>query len=207
MHPELSELIALRDGGPVGADVLRHVERCTDCTVRLAGLRNIRDALRELPLVLPPEQAWERIRAARELETGAPPDRRPLRLAAGIAVAAATAVFSLSLLRTLPPDEGPVADVSPVSADVSGLPQVTLIGLQDESRQLENMLQALGPRRDTMTLRTASAIGELEDGIAWIDYTLANARVTDDERKALWLQRVELLESLLTVRAAHAGSI
>lgn len=208
MHAELFELIAMRDGEPVDAGVMQHLDRCVHCREQLKNLSRTREVLNSLPMLPPPDAVWERIRAARELETVTVSRRLSYRIAAAVAVmAVTTAIVSLSLLRDMSESQPDFTDVSPVTAESSGFPRVTLVSLQDESRQLENLLQSLGPRRATVSLHTASAIGELEDNITWIDYALANASVTEDERKALWQQRIELLESLLAVRAAQASSI
>ena len=67
------------------------------------------------------------------------------------------------------------------------------------------MLAAVASAPRVTSARSAGAIAELEDGIALVDYQLAQLDQTDLDaatRRALWRKRVELMESLVTVRYA-----
>lgn len=101
-HPPLDTLRAFGDGEAPAAEARRtaaHLEGCTDCRARLAGLRTLREEIRQATTLEPPPEAWERIatrRAAGEelilpvgdvVDAAAAPRRRlPLRRAAVLLV-------------------------------------------------------------------------------------------------------------------------
>ena len=68
------------------------------------------------------------------------------------------------------------------------------------------MLRGLPPGPNVVRADTAIAIAELQDQLAVVDYQLnrAAARPEQDPR-ALWQQRVELMDRLLRVRYTEAG--
>jgi anti-sigma factor RsiW len=147
-HPPLDALRAFGDGEAPAADARRtaaHLEGCTDCRARLAGLRALREEIRQATTLAPPADAWERIAARRaageelilpvgEIADAAAPRRRlPLRRAAvllvGVAgIASATVPGSpvrawlLDLVR--PADDAPAAPapVSPVVIPATDAP-------------------------------------------------------------------------------------
>lgn len=104
-HPPLDALRAFGDGEAPAADARRtaaHLEGCTGCRARLAGIRTLREEIREATTLAPPPDAWERIAARRaageelilpvgDVADAAAPRRRrlPLRRAAVLLVGVA----------------------------------------------------------------------------------------------------------------------
>ena len=81
----------------------------------------------------------------------------------------------------------------------------TLEELRGRSQRLEAVLAAIQSQPRVTSARSAGAIAELEDGIALVDYQLSQVDAADLDavtRRALWRKRVELMESLVTVRYA-----
>jgi hypothetical protein len=138
-HPPLDALRAFGDGEAPAADARRtaaHLEGCTDCRARLAGLRALREEIRQATTLAPPADAWERIAARRaageelilpvgDIAHAAPRRRLPLRRAAvllvGVAgIASATVPGSpvrawlLDLVGTADDAPAAPAPVSPV---------------------------------------------------------------------------------------------
>lgn len=195
MHADIRQLIALRDGEPTDAAVAEHVQGCSACRVELAQYRQLKTALRELPDVPSPADAWLVISERRQLECVSRQPRRSHVRRASIA-ASLLAALAVGIFLNAPrkPERGAVPLVGGNVAD-----------LQQRSRELEYLLQ----RYDTpivMSLQTAGAISELEDGIALIDYQLnaeLNGGGSEQREHELWQQRVELMETLVTVRAAE----
>jgi hypothetical protein len=77
--------------------------------------------------------------------------------------------------------------------------------LKERSQRLEAVLAAVAAQPRVTSARSAGVIAELEDGIALVDYQLAQvdaAGLDANTRRALWRKRVELMESLVTVRYA-----
>lgn len=193
MHADISQLIALRDGEPTDAAVAEHVRSCDACRREISHSRLLRSALRDLPAVSPPAQSWMLIAERRLLEC-TPPRRTTVRhavIAASLVASLALAATGGILLRKAPDPES----VATVAANES------ISALQRRSRDLEYLLQ----RYETpavMSLHTAGAISELEDGIALIDYRL-NTGGDEKRERDLWQQRVDLMETLVTMRAAE----
>lgn len=205
MHADFERLIALRDGEPMDARWVEHVAGCTACSRRLAHLRRTREMLAELPAEAPPPETWERIRERAALGLAAPPPRGRLRWVGGL-LAASLAVAALAFALV----HAPFADRRGSRVERAGEPAAAaapdLAGLQRRSRQLENLLDALGPEPNIVSLRAAGAVNELEDGIWRIDDVLSSPTANslhEVDRRRLWEQRVDLLESLVTVRAAQ----
>ena len=142
--PTLSDLLALRDGEPVTAQLRRSAAQDEHAQARLARLQQIKSALQALPEVAPDEQTWTRIQAdiARRQVTderaaqvpkitesfsgSTAPARRRLRLRYPIATAAG--VFCAAVLGSIlwMPQLGDVgitiddADPGPAAAMVAG---------------------------------------------------------------------------------------
>lgn len=204
MHATTGELIACRDGEPLDAQVALHIRECGDCSRALQQLIDLRAGLRELPEEQAPAGSWEAIEARWELERH--PGNSMLRPLAVAASLLAAIVVSLLLWPTARQELPVVAGSGQPGAAMSG--QASLAALQGRSQYLEEMLAAVERNSGSVTsLRTAGTAVELEDSIALIDYRLANsdpASLSEADRRELWQQRVELMESLVTLRYAQA---
>jgi hypothetical protein len=212
MHPSLEQLLALRDGeGP--PDAAAHLDNCPACTAELARLRAVRDALRSLPSVSPPEAAWPRIRKAHARR------RRPARWRAAAALGLAASVVLAVTLAVRPPVEVPRAALPAVPHDAGSRPELqvalgaapmsnpALADLHAQSRNLDALLAEVDASDRVLDLGTAGAIVALEDRIAALDRRLTNAALDGPVAAALWRQRVELMEALVGVHVAHVEPV
>ncbi len=195
MHPELKELLALRDGDG-SAEAARHAERCGQCRAEIEELRLAADALRSLPECAPPPEAWGVIRNSID---------RQRRLAVGTRLGVAAAlVFAIGLVAVVgrlgAPNGG---DGVTASSDI----RATVEQLSNASRELEMVLQEPSIRSPVLTPRRAAMIVELEDRIALVDLALAQSTEVPSELEvALWSDRVELLDALVTARGGDNGA-
>jgi len=186
MHANSENLLSLRDGEPVVAPVAQHVANCAECQAQLAVLRKLRARLQGLPdAPLPGGLA-------------APVPRRNRRRWAGVAAALVCAVAVGVLLRWQTP------------AIISGNQDTdhSIAALQQESRQLETLLNTLQPRSQVLTAATAATVADLQDSIAVVDWQLSESATSDltpQARRALWQQRVGLMESLVAVQYTEAS--
>lgn len=210
MHASIADLLKLRDGEPVAAEVRAHVDGCAGCAGRLQWFVDTLEHMRALPPQQPPADVWARIEAEAYDGRPAPVDlgRRPRRWrVAGIA-AALLATVGATAWMTL----NGRADRMPVAPPIATAPAaepVTLMKLQRESSRLEAALRNLRRHDAMMTARTANTIATLEDGIALIDYRLNQGSahgLAPREAKRLWRQRVGLMRSLVTVRYVQAST-
>lgn len=204
-HPELTDLLALRDHGAdaVPEAVATHVAGCASCRAELARLAALRDGLRALPPVPPGPELWARVVAAVEPPVEVVARRSRMRLAvAGVAASLAVATsVALVVLQGVP--GGSATDVATPIALASAEPSVG--DLKQRSQRLEAVLAALESTPRVTTARSAGTIAELEDGIALVDYQLGQVEPGERDgalHRALWKKRVELMESLVTVRYA-----
>ena len=178
---------------------------------KLTGLRDaeIRDALRELPTLEPPERAWRRLSAEVAKPTGR--SAQPWAQAAGLVGAAlmagllAVVAYQYGGERDAPA----VVDVMPRGNTLVGSPIYadTYSELVAESVWLDNFLLDLPVQQGVMAARTASTIVGLGDQIALIDAHLSMSAAADVEsqyRGVLWQERVDLMNALVYVRVAHA---
>jgi hypothetical protein len=196
------------------------------------GMRQVRDALRELPELSPADDMWQRIVAV-ERETRPRSSYRRLAAGAGIAAAvAALAIFVMSspsrptggILRPAIPPGDRITTTTPADSPsnvVGGetpfdpdrplfygqVVPVSYPELVQESARLDRALRRLPYQRPMMSAETATTIAGLEDRIALIDeqITYSNARgVPQPQRVALWGERVDLMNALVHVRYAQA---
>lgn len=210
IHATTEQLLARRDGLPLDAGVAGHIADCETCQRQLEQLAQARDALCALADPAPDMALWNRISAQHQ---AAAPRRDfsvwQLALAASLA-AIATSLVVLQAVPQLqaPSDINPVSPVSQVTpgstGDAMGGGQLTVASLKQRSRNLEDLLTRLGPEPSVRTVRDTTAVESLQASIALIDYQLSlpAGQLTAEERQELWQQRVDLMESLVTVRVA-----
>ncbi len=205
MHASIEQLLELRDAADGASGQLRgHVEGCARCAGELQRLRSLRDDLRALEQVSPPADAWEKILERAASQPAAVPgqgSRWPLALAASVALALLVAWL---LPRT--PGEMPVSVDRAVTTPAAS----ATADLVAESQRLERLLHQFDYEPRVVNAGTAGTIVALEDQIAWVDYGLTAGReagLSASEARALWQQRVELMNSLVHVRYAQAQRI
>jgi hypothetical protein len=214
MHPSTEALLTLRDGQPIDAALREHLLADPEAVAELERLRHMREALRELPDIEPTSDAWSQVAAELDRDD-LYRARKPLRWAAGAAIAAAAATGAILFLMQSP---GGLLDTPPRSVAVDQAAPFALplappsyVALVEESARLERVLARIPWQRRMMNARTAGTIVGLEDRIAYIDEQLALGTAHDmgfPEREVLWGQRVELMNALVNVRYAqtlHTG--
>ena len=94
---------------------------------------------------------------------------------------------------------------NPVASDVTHLDELVA-----QSQQLEQILQTLPQRPRIERVSTAATIDTIEQRIAWLDFQLssvADEDLSEEQSRRLWRERVELMDSLVKVRYAEAGSL
>ncbi len=173
----------------------------------------IRSALRELPTLMPPERAWRRLDTEIvRAESIAHPNRSTRRWLQAASVAGVALIAGLLTTMTLRYtgtfDEPSQTEEAPSS----GFPgtdrgDAAYSELVAESIRLDRLLRELPAQPGLMPVRTAGTIVELEDQIALIDAHLSMGAASDirpQYRNALWQDRVDLMNALVHVRAAHA---
>jgi len=219
MHASTEQLLSLRDGEPLAAEIHDHVEGCSDCSRELARLARVRAELRGLPPVMPRKSLWQVV-AVGSLEQ---PSQRHVPWLSAIAVAASfvLGLFLIGRFDMGPPDVSPVPQSTVavgsatdttnvgVSEVVPSVAPVTLADLQQRSRRLEGLRTAMPRRPQIVRASTARTIVDLEDRIALVDMRLNSAaalRLTERQRQALWRERVNLMQSLLQLEYAQLQS-
>ena len=190
MHPNLDDLLSLRDGsGP--PEAARHAEQCAQCRSEIEELRETASALRALPSVATDRDLWPEIRrrvVARRQKNRAV---RFGAVAASVLAVATTAV----LLRPPAPATSPETAVADARTAIDEL--------EAASRGLEAVLRDPALQRQVLSPRRAAVIVDIEDRIAALDIALAEQPTTwgDEGDVVLWSHRVELLDALVAARA------
>jgi hypothetical protein len=146
--------------------------------------------LRELPQLEPPPGVWESVLEAERARRAA---RRFWQRSAAIAATAAAVAVGIAAY---------VINLDAVERDAAAYQ-----ALLTESARLERVLADLPAPRPLMAGSTAGTIAGLEDRIAFVDTQLSYAAAEDvgtPYRRALWGERVELMNALVMVRFAQA---
>jgi hypothetical protein len=215
MHATLKDLISVRDGEPVRADIAGHVGGCEQCSAALAALSEVRKQLRRLPDYEPPSHSWAGIE--RQLRSPALAPRRTLRWRATVwraGTAAATAVGLGALVFVLligPIMHGSSRDTDRSESHRSNNTAQALepvAALVARSQELEAVLSGL-PRPGVERAATSAAIDELQARIEVLDLQLSSADesgLSGPQAQQLWSQRVQLLNSLVSVRYAEQAA-
>lgn len=176
MHASREDLLSLRDGD-ADAVVREHVAECADCRAEVERLKEMREHLRALPEVAPPEDRWVAVRRnlTRRRWSRAP-------VITGLAAAASVVLAIAFLVQVEPPVE--------TAPDP----------LVQRSQQLERELRSMD-RGGVLSGAEAQVIAELENRVAMVDLQLASGAVDPDEAEALWMRRVDLLMELRAVQS------
>jgi hypothetical protein len=204
MHARIDQLLSLRDGDPVDADVRAHVQQCPDCSAEAAHLAKTRVRLQELPTFLPPSDMFHEI-ATRAAQ------RPTRRYSLGFAAAGAAIVVGVVALVALrDARHGPL--VAEPSTSIVGGPALTsepdMQQLIAQSRELEDLLQYLPERPRVERVSLAATVDSIEERIQVLDWQLAygsDAGLDQRQARRLWSERVELMDSLVKVRYAESA--
>jgi hypothetical protein len=214
MHATVKDLISVRDGEPVGAGVAQHVRGCEECSVALAELSEVRRELRRLPDYEPPSRSWAAIEhrlrpltPARQRSLG----NRVTGWRSGVLAGAVGVGALVFVLLSGPIMHGSWPDTHSSESDPSNKATPTLepVGaLVARSQELEAVLNGL-PRPRVERAATSAAIDELQARIEVLDLQLSNADesgLSGPQTQQLWSRRVQLLDSLVSVRYAEQAA-
>lgn len=206
MHASVGQLLSFRDGDALEAQLERHIVECPHCRSALGDLGALRNGLRDLGELTPPDRAWDRIRAKGPAASASCPSTARLSpWAIGIAACVTLAVGVVLTMGRQERGElpAPHQQVSKPSGDSRPAHEQLLA----QSRAMEDFLRALPARPQVVRVGTAATIAQLEDRIRLVDYQLnlqSEIGVTQSQSQRLWETRVDLLNSLLNVRYVEA---
>ena len=167
MHARIEHLLSLRDGEPVGAELVAHVRSCPFCTGELQRLSALRAEMQALPQFDPPDLAWERIRQTIPQRNAKLPPRGIGLAAAAAALVTLTVVALIArhgdqrsaernadACATAPDGAAcPPKVMNPAVSDISHLDELVA-----QSQQLEKILQTLPQRPRIERVSTAATI-------------------------------------------------
>ena len=184
-----------------------------NCGLSVAERDLLQARLGELEDTVPPRAVWRRIEAQARAEglLKARFGEGPKWLAgAGIAAAVVLAVLNIPMMAPVV-DSGDEAinATPPVSVATNNTTPAELSALMVQSQQIERDLRALPGQPSVMRAGTAATISDLEDQISAIDYWLNHpqAELTPEEEAIFWRERVRLMNTLLSLRAAQAQRV
>ena len=160
--------------------------------------------LGELPELVPPPGVWERVLEGVGERAAARRSRRRVAIAASVIVAVAAVPLAYVLTRPAPPP--PIVTLIRFVPDRVPWDETSYAPLIVESARLEKVLADMPAPPPLVVGATAGTIVGLEDRIAYVDAQLSYAAARDlapPYRKALWGERVELMNALVQVRFAQ----
>jgi hypothetical protein len=205
MHATTEQLLSLRDGEAVAAEVRDHVAGCPECQQALTGSLQVRAGLRELPPLEPPRDLWATIAVDAMPSKGR--STRWWPMAGGMA---AGFVLGLALILNLGgpqedlPSPGTTTDlVAATPAPASSVPSASRAELVATSQQLEAALRALPAAPRVTRTSTAYTIDELQRSIGQVDLMLSEPELDANSERDLWARRVDLMNTLMQVRYAE----
>ncbi len=210
MHANIEQLLDLRDAqsqdGHAGDPGLRaHLDSCGACKAELSRLVALRETMRSLPEIEPPDGRWRNI-VQPSAESGWS-WRQPL--AWGIAASLLVMVWLAGNLSGRDSIDNrvvaPTGDVAPPYLAVNQDDDVDV--LIDRSRRLGMLLQSLPGRPEVVRAGTDNTIASLENSLALVNYTLnqPDTALTSGEARDLWRSKVNLMDSLVKVRYTEAS--
>jgi len=163
------------------------------------GMSEWRTRLAALAEFEPPAHAWEAIQAARRQREARESQRWPVAVAAVALAAVAGLAWQLQSTKR------ETAAVDSLAVDAAVIANDTV---RAENARLESLLASL-PETRVMRGSTAFTISQLEDRLAFVDDRLSRITLepnAPEHAERLWRERVELMNSLVTVRYADVAS-
>lgn len=207
MHARLDQLLSLRDGAPVDAELRAHVQQCAQCLAELARLAHVRERLRALPPIDAPRDFWQHI----ETHAAAPQRRsRIVGIAASIGAVALVALGYFGARDRDAETQRMTRSAAPFEAFSPDAANDELERLIAQSRELEAVLSSLPERPHVERVSTAITVDSIERRIQWLDWQLANgsdAQLDRRQAQRLWSERVDLMDSLVKVRYAESAPL
>ena len=159
--------------------------------------------LRELPELAPPPGVWDRVLEGVGARAATRRLRRRVAIAASVIVAAAAVPLTYVFTRPASP---PTLTFIWLAPDRVPWDETSYAPLMVESARLERVLAQMPAPPPLVVGTTSGTIVGLEDRIAYVDAQLSYAAARDlatPYRKALWGERVELMNALVQVRFAQ----
>jgi hypothetical protein len=206
MHPDLADLLSLRDEPEAESPVAQHVAGCNVCRAEVERLQRVRSMLRAAPDVSG-EDRWPQIAAQLADSRPARAWPRPTWRFAGTLAAVMTVAVVLALFDgSAPPvmeSDRPGGDATLGSAAAAD----SVATLMQESKRLEALLDSIPDEPRVARAATVMTAAGLEDRIAWLDVAIGAGDASNADASTvapLWQQRVDLLNSLVAVRYAQA---
>ncbi|MCR9259899.1 MAG: hypothetical protein NXH95_09265 [Pseudomonadaceae bacterium] len=210
----ISDLLALRDGQPHSADVQADDPQVIEQLEQIRGLGIQLNALPDVPV---DDEVWLR----------AMPAEKPRSVWLRYPTATAASVFFASVVGMFMLFGEPVSNIanSPGAAQYTSLDSMDnsgaqLAGLMRQSRDLEQQLYGVNPlaqAADTLqptyegmpepTVLEESLLFRLADVDGQIARLYDATEMDSAQRQALWMKRVELLESLVAIRSGDAARL
>ena len=204
MHAAIHQLLSLRDGEPVEAQVISHVENCSICSAELVRLRRLQQRLQSLTPIQPPADAWASVSSRMQVPS-APRNRIPFAIAAVVAL---SVVSGLLIREFSSSTTGPAIAETPRPSLPGADSTARLEQLVAQSRELDEMLQYLPQRPAVERVALAATIDTIEHRVQWLDQQLAYAPdngLNEAQSYQLWRERVDLMDSLVKVRFAEGA--
>ena len=218
--PEISTLLAIRDGEPRDATVSADDPQVARQLARINQLRSELQALPDVPIA---DEVWQKIRVAQQPPGGAgrSPNhwlRYPLATAASVFFASLLGIYLVFSGQQVNLDTGqPQLAGTSMQVEQGGL---QLASLMNRSRELERRLQGVTPltraadvnvAAQAPTRQTSVVERQLMGRLADVDEQIAlmfELGIQDPvQRERLWAQRVTLLESLVAVRGEQMSDL
>ena len=158
MHARIDQLLSLRDGEPVEAEVRLHVQQCAHCLAEAALLAKARARLQALPALEPRPDQFAQI-----AERAAASPARRLRF--GVAAAAVAIVASLVAVVAIrdASDAPQLVERSPVERRTTPVYADTeMQQLIAQSRELDLVLERLPGRPQVERVSLAASVDSIE---------------------------------------------
>lgn len=208
MHPDLADLLTLRDEARADDPLAGHVATCVRCRAELERLEQLRKLLRAAPDVQGDDH-WPAVAARLGGETAPvralprPTWRAAAAVCGALAIAAGLAFFKGATPTTVVRSTSTSTAVVPTQVDGD----LAVAELMEESKRLERLLAAIPDEPRVARGATVMTAAGLEDRIEWLDLAIGAGVERDIDAQAvapLWRQRVDLMHSLVAVRYAEA---
>jgi hypothetical protein len=222
MHATTKQLLEIRDGEKVASEVHSHIDFCDICQGELARLARVRDELQALPVIAPDKGLWQAVAVD---SLGRPAPHR-FSWASAAAIAASFVIALVLVTRLSPGPEDPATNgaeqiavnteqqsvTEPAATVAEVVPPVEAVSsdeLRNRSRRLESLRRAMPQRPQVVRASTTRTIVDLEDRIALVDMRLnaaAELGLTPQQDKALWRERVNLMNTLVRLEYTQISS-
>jgi len=216
MYPRTEDLLTIRDGEPIDAELHARLLADPRASDELARIKALKSALGELPELRPGESVRSRIMAelcaVDRVQIGQRRRWLIFGLAASVAALAVSFLLPMRLVPTIDEEPTLVAandsrEAQTVATAAAAEPYAALV---EESARLERILTVLPERARVMNVGTMGTIVGLEDQVALIDHQLTLGAATGlggESRQALWRERVDVMNALVQVRYAQAQRV